>query len=307
MGAPCCTIGARPDAADIDAGLRRLGEPGAESLNSLASRLSIAKSSLSRHRTGCLQLAAAGPGTGPSSVPPFQEQHGDSAEHSSGTAKRRSPAMLVPNPGDDALTAPRKVVTAQLEARAVDLRAAGKPYTEIAAELGVAEATAVDLVERALIRIRKGTDSRADKARALDLVRIERMIAAIWGRATGAASADEDGGYDPSQDKAVERVTKLLERRAKMLGLDAPTKVENIVQMPPVREFLDRVTAALQAARSASSADEAVDHVLAAMIRGLPENRHAIDVHGEEVVSPEGSKAARTVVGPAPEEAKPCA
>ncbi len=156
-----------------------------------------------------------------------------------------SSPYAVPNPGDDPPTAPRKVVTALVERRCIDLRAAGKPYTEIAVEVGISEDNAVDVVERVLLRTAKGTDAKADAARQLDVERLDRLVAGVWDRATGAASAsDADGNYSPGQDRAVERVTKLLERRAKLLGLDAPTLTVSL-DHPKVREELNRAVGEL--------------------------------------------------------------
>jgi hypothetical protein len=165
----------------------------------------------------------------------------------------------VPNPGDDALTAPRKLVQADVESRCMELRIRGKAYAAIAAEVGVTEETAIDAVERVLQRTRRGTDAKADLARALEVQRIDRLVEAVWERATDPTravamgetlNAVEVGGYDPSQDKAIERLTKLLERRSKLLGLDTPTTGPlvqvNVLNVPGVRDLLVLVMGAVE-------------------------------------------------------------
>ncbi len=54
-GRPCCSIGARPDAPELDALLLS----GAESFGSISARTGINKGSLSRHRSKCLSYGAS--------------------------------------------------------------------------------------------------------------------------------------------------------------------------------------------------------------------------------------------------------
>lgn len=231
LAPPCCPVGTRPDVEAISAALRLVGTPGAESLSKIGLRLGLAKSTLHKHRSVCLAQGTADAST-PS--PGAVLNDGGTIPERRGTKRRTIRAPFdVPNPGDDAQTAPRKVVLVNVERLCIDLRAAGKSYAEIAEATGIAEETAVDFVERILNRTRRGTDAKADMARRLDILRIDKMIASIWDRATDPSMAkvnvpaDTESGvraYD-GQDKAIDRMTRLLERRAKLLGLDAPTSV----------------------------------------------------------------------------------
>jgi hypothetical protein len=139
---------------------------------------------------------------------------------------------------------------------ALDLRASGMSLVKIGEELGIDRETAADLIEKGLHRLRRGTDAKADKVRALEIHRIDLLLGSLWPRATDPKAAGEpitgeDGeivgyGYSPAQDKAVERITKLLERRARLLGLDAPTKHEiDIGTDPRVIEFVEMTVAVL--------------------------------------------------------------
>ncbi len=228
---PCCSVGARADVEAIDAALRD-----GQGLGTVAKRhgtpeTPLTKPTLGRHRLKCLGIRGETPGETPT------ETGADTSEtrgkKSGETSRDGGSRFNVPNPGDDPLTAPRKVVRASIEAQCVDLRARGKSYVEIADTLGIDEATATDAVERVLIRTRRGADAKADMARRLDLTRIDMLLGSLWDRATDPkmakvdVPADTESGvkaYD-GQDKAIDRVTKLLERRAKLLGLDAPQAV----------------------------------------------------------------------------------
>lgn len=276
-----CPIGARPDVADVDAALRLVGEEGAESLSAIARRLELAKATLSRHRSTCLGLGSApavppppggvaGPGTAAApeerepADPAARQNKADGAqgagrasETASGNAgTTRSPFAGLANPKDDALTAPRKLVAAEVERKCLQLRVRGWTYAAIAEQVGVTEDTALDTVERVLLRTRNRADSLAEGARALELARVDAIIASYWERATDPAMSrsqvpvGEDGTvetYDPSQDKAGAVLLKAMERRAKLLGLDSHNVNLNVVQLPGVQRLIRAVAGALEA------------------------------------------------------------
>ena len=52
-----------------------------------------------------------------------------------------------------------------------------------------------------------------------ELRRLDRLMSAWWGKALGA------GGAEPSQ-KAAQVVMQCMDRRSKLLGLDAPVKAQ---------------------------------------------------------------------------------
>lgn len=141
------------------------------------------------------------------------------------------PLVDIPTTSDDPVTAPRKLITAEVERRCVQFRVAGWDWEDIAAEVGIHWETAVDYVERVLIRTRGKADSLADKAREIELRRCDAIIKSFWDRATDPSMAKVDVPADTEtgvkaydgQDKAADRLLKAMERRAKLLGLDAPT------------------------------------------------------------------------------------
>ena len=100
--------------------------------------------------------------------------------------------------------------------KALELRKAGVTYDAIARQLGYAnEGGAFKAVQAAL---RTTLREPADDVRKLELERLDRLTLALWPRA------------QQGEAEAIDRVLKLMDRRAKLLGLDAPTKTESEVK-----------------------------------------------------------------------------
>ena len=110
-----------------------------------------------------------------------------------------------------AKTSPASIAIVQKHGEALQLRIAGASFQTIADRLGYSGPQgAYEAVKSALdATIREP----ADELRKVDLERLERMLLGIWQQAIQ--------GHHGAIDKAL----KLLERRAKLLGLDAPTKL----------------------------------------------------------------------------------
>lgn len=102
---------------------------------------------------------------------------------------------------------------AERVAKALDLRRKGCSFGEIAAELGWrTRQGAHEAVSKALADI---VAEPAEDVRKLELMRLDRLEKLLWPRAEAG---------DP---KAVTGLLKVQERRSKLLGLDAPTKLAN--------------------------------------------------------------------------------
>lgn len=98
---------------------------------------------------------------------------------------------------------------------AVEMRLAGYTLEKIGQELGGLDRSRVHhLIDSVIREKREEISSQAEDLRALDIARIDRMIQGVWPKAT-------TGNDYP----AIDRVLRLMERRAKLLGLDAPTKI----------------------------------------------------------------------------------
>ena len=133
-------------------------------------------------------------------------------------------AQPIPVPAADNSSATREQARAtadELEARreaALKLRNSGKSYRAIGRELGILATQAFEDVKRAL---RESHTAEADDCKRLELERLDKIQEGLWPRVVGlnADGTPRDGGVD---DFAVDRVLKVMDRRAKLLGIDAP-------------------------------------------------------------------------------------
>jgi hypothetical protein len=109
----------------------------------------------------------------------------------------------------------QRAKTAERRAKAIAMLLAGVDYDTITQRLGYAtRGAATKDVQRALEANRAAERESVEELRTVDLMRLDRLQAAVWTKALGG---------DP---RVVETVLKILERRAKLLGLDAVVKQE---------------------------------------------------------------------------------
>jgi len=94
---------------------------------------------------------------------------------------------------------------------AVELRVEGCTYAEIGDQLGVSDRMASRIVNRAMNRV-----LREPVAQLIDLeaARLDGLWAAMWPRALAGSA------------RHVEVCVRISERRARLLGLDQPTRVD---------------------------------------------------------------------------------
>jgi hypothetical protein len=117
------------------------------------------------------------------------------------------------NHGQDnrSVTTPANVRRAEQMRQASQLRAAGATFREIGEALGIDATTArrhiLDTLDRAAYE-------DATLMRTLEGERLDRLQRGLWAAAT---SGDTD---------AARTVVRIMERRAKLFGLDSPTKIE---------------------------------------------------------------------------------
>jgi len=112
-------------------------------------------------------------------------------------------------PGESKIS-PRRILAAEKQVKAMELRKAGATFREIGEKLGYTEAGARKAVMSAL---RKTLREPADELRTLEVERLDAMMQGLWPEALRG------------NPNAVTRVLNIMERRAKLLGLDAPAKV----------------------------------------------------------------------------------
>jgi hypothetical protein len=103
----------------------------------------------------------------------------------------------------------RKYEVAKRRATALELRISGHSYRDIADSMGCADSTAYELVQSALREI---------PAQNVEILRTEHdaMIRLLLSKLKPR--------IDKGEPRAIEVATKLLERLAKLWGLDAPTR-----------------------------------------------------------------------------------
>lgn len=119
----------------------------------------------------------------------------------------------------NALTSKQETIAAEARietrrAKAISLRLKGKTYRAIAKETGVTVRQAWEDVKAVLERTKADANEDAEHHRAIDLERIDRAIEVCM----QALDSDEQSFG------AIDRLVKLQERRAKLLGLDSPEK-----------------------------------------------------------------------------------
>jgi hypothetical protein len=114
-------------------------------------------------------------------------------------------------------TSRRRVAAAERKRQALELRKSGATYAQIRDAVGYrSTASAYQAVVSAL---RELTREPAEEVLRLELARLDRLLLAVWPRAI------------QGDDRAIRSAVAVLERRAKLLGLDAPARVE----LEPVR------------------------------------------------------------------------
>ena len=106
------------------------------------------------------------------------------------------------------------MTAAERTQKAVALRKAGRTYDQIRKALGISKGAAVKAVQRGLAEMREETSKDAKDLQAMEAARLDEAQAAIWTKVLQGDLA------------AVDRFTRLSQRRAALLGLDAPQRAE---------------------------------------------------------------------------------
>lgn len=127
------------------------------------------------------------------------------------------------------------------QAKAVALRLAGLDFQSIADQLGYSSRTTAgnDVRNAISARVQDGTRS-IDELREVELMRLDRLQAAAWAK---ALTGDQ---------KMIELSMKIIDRRCKLLGLDAPAQVEVVTL-----DWLDTQIRELQAVIASRREDAA--------------------------------------------------
>ena len=97
---------------------------------------------------------------------------------------------------------------------ALSLRKQGLTYSAIAEKLGVSKASAVAYVQKALKELAEECKEEAEQVRDLELARLDDLYVVAAKRVAA--------GSEP----AIDRCLRIMDRRARYLGLDAAEKVD---------------------------------------------------------------------------------
>lgn len=116
---------------------------------------------------------------------------------------------------------PRRVSARELSRKVLELRLTGLSFEKIGQALvndpdigrPVSTTTVKKAFARAMIVQRAQLEAAADEVRAIELARLDHMLARLW------------PAVNKGDEKSIDRAIKIGERRAKLLGLDAPAKV----------------------------------------------------------------------------------
>jgi hypothetical protein len=124
---------------------------------------------------------------------------------------------------------PKRLAARERSRRAYELRVAGASFDRIADTLDFADESGARKAVAAFVeRLERET---VDQARYLELDRLDRMLIAI----TEQIRKGHLG--------AIDRALKIMERRSKLLGLDAPTKTDVTSGGQPISVTFNQVPA----------------------------------------------------------------
>ena len=109
--------------------------------------------------------------------------------------------------------------------RALKLRMKGLTYSDIARQVGYASPSGAYEAVRAALESDGG--AAADEIRKLHMARLETLLEAIWDAACRG------------ELQAIDRVLRVLDRQAKLLGLDLPRQPEDPPEELPVKAYIN--------------------------------------------------------------------
>lgn len=112
------------------------------------------------------------------------------------------------------------------ELKVLELRRAGLTWQRIAEQVGYADHSGAYLAYKRVIK--RTQQQPADELRLQELDRIDRLQLAAWPNAM------------KGDNQAINTICRLMERRARLLGLDMPVKIEQDVTHWEGGESIDR-------------------------------------------------------------------
>ena len=126
------------------------------------------------------------------------------------------------------------------EIKVLELRRAGLTWQRISEETGYADASGAYLAYKRAIK--RTMQQPADELREQELDRIDRLQLALWPKAMKGDNA------------SVNTIVRLMERSARLIGLDTPIKIQQDVVNWDGNESIDRAVRELAALLTANDA-----------------------------------------------------
>src|SRR5688572_9397209 len=111
----------------------------------------------------------------------------------------------------DSRRSSRRFNAAERRVRALQLRRQGHTFQQIGAALGCSTQRAFKIIADELKKINEHRADLIVEVVQLELARLDSLQTAVWPKAMAGDT------------KAVERILGIMERRARLLGLDAPS------------------------------------------------------------------------------------
>jgi hypothetical protein len=153
------------------------------------------------------------------------------------------------------------LATQQRRREVLQLKEAGATYEAIARTLlerhgthalpaGYDRRYAYKDLHRELEKLQDENREAAESVRDVELRRLDRMLRGLWNKAVQG---------DP---QAIDRVLKIMQRRAKMLGLDEPERFAQVVELVQSEEYRQARAAIMDALSEYPEARAAVANAL---------------------------------------------
>ncbi len=111
----------------------------------------------------------------------------------------------------------RSISAAEKKEKAIRLRLGGLSFAEIGRQLGVSRTMAFKYINSELKELAAKATHSAEQLRQMELLRLDKLTTSLWLKAAGG------------DVYAIDRVLKIMERRAKLTGIDGPQKVAPVM------------------------------------------------------------------------------
>lgn len=146
-------------------------------------------------------------------------------------------------------TSQRRIEAAERKAKALALRKQGMTYRQVGKALGITEQRAHQIVKEEIARLNKSSSETAEEIRSLELMRLDQALAKILPILNETTEPDPTKEIKDDLPKGIrkirittkggksnrelalmacDRMLKIMDRRAKYLGLDTPPEPDDV-------------------------------------------------------------------------------